>query len=346
MKNTLDTLHAAIRERLEKIPFEAVFEGFQPFPFALYDEDTVRLEHEEFPRDDRFRGNTAIRYDDGHLAIWHVDESTRSLSVDRLTSKIVHEMFHAHQMSVGEQRFANEIVAIDYPYDELNLSAKHEENRLLCELLDDFDVSLVDEIRAIRGFRKREFPEAFLYETRVETYEGMAVYAEMKALESLNRREFQQSLADMKKSLSAPESLFPVRTINNTSGAAIMLAFDKERWMHSVGRETRTLSDLVFAPYPDRGEFRAVRPEVQKRVHQFHEKNKATIVACLETAKNHDKGPFRIIGFDPLNTLKHGEHIFFRHFVMLEKDGERRAITSPSVARTDESMNILEIHYQ
>ncbi len=342
----MDEMHELIRKRIQKIPFERIFPGFKPSPFALYDDDTVRLEEGTIPRDDRFRGNTAIRYGDDYLAIWHVDEHTRSLSIDRLTSLIVHEMFHAHQLTSGEKRFANELCALDYPYDETNLSAKLEENRLLCGLLDSCDESLVEKIRGLRGFRRRRFPEAFTYETRVETYEGMAVYAEMKTLEKLNVKAYTETVASMKKSLASAESLFPVRTVNNTSGAAIMLAFDEDCWTHTVGEESRTLSDIVFAPYPEDVGFWDVDTEVHNLSRHFNEKNKEAIVACLERAKRHEKGPFRIVGLDPLNTLKRGEHIFFRHFVMLEKDGEKRAITSPSVARVDEWMNILEIHYQ
>lgn len=90
----------AINRRLAGLDFGAVWPGFEPFSFALYNREFMCLDGQMARRDGRFFGNTAIRLEDRVIAIWSLDEEARDW--DALAASLAHEMFHAHQITVGK----------------------------------------------------------------------------------------------------------------------------------------------------------------------------------------------------------------------------------------------------
>ena len=68
---------------------------------------------EDVCQDERFIGNTAIIYNDEHIAIWDAGRSP----VDNLDicGEIIHEMFHAFQ-NLKKKRWADEIAGLNYNY--------------------------------------------------------------------------------------------------------------------------------------------------------------------------------------------------------------------------------------
>ncbi len=327
-------LYRKIEQHLGNLNFEGIWPTFRPYPFALYDQETVQLKDRQISWDSRFRGNTAIKFEGRMLAIWNVDEATLRLNTKRLASLIVHEMFHAFQLEYGEKRFRNEIDAIHYAYEEDNLSAKYEENRLLADLLDDFKQLDWLRLAALRAYRRKHFPQAIAYESYVETCEGMATYAEWSALKMLDRDLYNQRIEEIQASLKDPASLFPIRTINNNSGAALLVVAESqgEALWHVVGEEESML-DTLLLPKAN-GDSPQKNDDIKRLLQEFKENNRKTVQEALATAETKKQGPFHIVGFDPLNTVKADNYIFFRHFVLLKKGDETMVIDSPSVAET------------
>lgn len=98
----LQTTYYEVANRLERIDFPSIWPGFSSGSFALYQEKLACLGGQLVPRPPEFRGNTAISWQGGPLAIWNLEQET---DLDLLASCLVHELFHAHQLASGETRF-------------------------------------------------------------------------------------------------------------------------------------------------------------------------------------------------------------------------------------------------
>ena len=66
------------------------------------------------PYEDCFCGNTAINYHGEYLAIWDV-ECDPPVDMDSFAASLVHEMFHCHQFSCGEERFPSDLAILAHP---------------------------------------------------------------------------------------------------------------------------------------------------------------------------------------------------------------------------------------
>lgn len=103
------------------------------------------------------------------IGIWFLQNE---MELDVLTSKLVHETFHAFQNDQNESRFPNEIEALlTYNYDEKNLSIKFEENKLIVELIDAFNQKKFNQLMSLRKKRMVLFPYEFHYEMSIEQIE-------------------------------------------------------------------------------------------------------------------------------------------------------------------------------
>lgn len=125
----LKTMYAEVASRIDAMDFSALFSGFTPFSFALYDESACVLDGEYIQKTDAFIGNTAILYNNAYIAIWNV--TSHDSDMDVLAAKIVHEMFHAFQHTQKEDIFPNELKALTrYEYKAGNLTMKMKEHAI------------------------------------------------------------------------------------------------------------------------------------------------------------------------------------------------------------------------
>ena len=162
MKN----IHLGINHRLAKVDFNRIYPGFHYFRFAIYNNTRVYFQDSEIPWDTRFTGNTAIKYNGAWIAIWNLNAPASNL--DSLTSKIIHEMFHAYQNEMGDTRWPDEIVGAFYPRDLRNFELKYREDLLLASLADKFDKAAWQEFKTLRTSRIRLYPKAVDYEIKTE----------------------------------------------------------------------------------------------------------------------------------------------------------------------------------
>ena len=105
----MKTLYEKVSRQLERIDFEALWPGFHPFPFALYDGTHAVLDGQLTDCPEDFRGNTAMSFQGRRIAIWNVGPELPR-DEERFTSQLVHEMFHAFQMERNEKRFPNDLL--------------------------------------------------------------------------------------------------------------------------------------------------------------------------------------------------------------------------------------------
>lgn len=105
----LTLAYKQVQGKVNEIKFKNLWPEFSKYDFALYNDTTVILNGLSIPKTQEFIGNGAILFEGRYIAIWYlIDE----IDVDILTSKIIHEMFHAYQYEMKDKRFANEFEAI------------------------------------------------------------------------------------------------------------------------------------------------------------------------------------------------------------------------------------------
>ncbi|MFP4177443.1 MAG: hypothetical protein ACLFTZ_01630 [Acholeplasmataceae bacterium] len=338
--------YEAVEKRLRGIAFDRLWPGFHAYRFALYDDRKVYLSDRVIPVDERFKGNTAIAFEGQPLAIWNVATSPIR-DADLFASKLVHEMFHAHQMQEGETRFPDEFEALRLTYGADQLTHRFAEDQQLIAYLENKDEKALDRLIGLRKSRRERYPRHLAYEERIEVVEGMAHYVEMLALKQLDRRLYERRLKEAIARLKARKSLVGMRARCYDSGALILLCFENRiRASHGpLGREERTLLEIV-----DQGqtavEHHAFDAGIVKVLSERMRERERIIDRMKNEASYTREGSFRIIGFDPLNSWVFRGMLYCEHFLMVEDaKGETHAITEPSLSFVDDELIIDRIIY-
>ena len=237
----LTQAYQQIEERLDKIDFSALCRGFHRFPFALYNDTQACINGEIIEKPANFLGNTSIRHNGEHTAIWHLSEGTPDFDV--LTSKVVHEMLHAYQNDSGEARWADERAAlVKYRYEEANFAARLEEAACIKQCLSGENQESFERLLALRKARMERFPFVYDYEAKIEQIEGTAHFVEHEALAQLDAEKAEQGWEWMMEMLQDPAQYFPVRSVTYLSGAAFIACLRKYTEL-----DTDSFTDTPFA---------------------------------------------------------------------------------------------------
>lgn len=340
-------LYKLIKEKVDAIDFTHLFDGFSQMPFALYDETHVYLASRVIKKTNQFYGNTSIQFEGKHIAIWYIDNKAVD-DTDVLASKIIHEMFHAYQMKQKDPRFPNEILAVKYPYDARNLTIKFKEHTLISDMIDDFSINDFKTLCALKHYRKTHYKDAYHYESAIETIEGMAVYVELKALKQLNETKYRQTIDRLKTVLIDPVKIVPIRSINYTSGALLLLIADNNNIMfnHTIGEETRDISSLVCNHISTKDVAIPIKDKtIEQLVNTYKETVKVNIETKMKTYDQHLTGVFDIVGLDPMNTMFTDNTLYCKHILAYKASGEVHYIKQASVSRVNDQMQITEIFY-
>jgi len=322
-------IYKQIEERLNIIDFATIYPGFHRFPFALYDSNKIILEDAEFPYDERFIGNTTINFNGHQIAIWNMDYPIDDLDI--FTAKIVHEMFHAYQIENHESRFPDEASGLFYDYDAKNITLKINESLALIESYKKGSQHDFDKFLTIRKFRATKYLEAVGYESGIEIIEGFARFIEILSLFSLDTVKAEEEIDRMIKMISDPRNYLPIRKISYEIGALHALV---KRTLKSEGKIIeRFLGNLDFS-YSD---------EVKEITDEYHRFNAEIIDQYL------DKDNLKIMtgsicGFDPMNTIRSENRLYFKHFVCIEHDGLRQNIFGNSVAIIEDGMQNVRLY--
>lgn len=360
-------LYAAVEERMGRIDFEELWQGFHQYEFALYTGDTVYLKDREIAWDERFLANTTITFEGGQLAIWNIGaelsaqrkayakgepptEKVLSVvenfpengpDVDILTAGMVHEMFHAFQMEQGEMRFPDDIEVLDYPMETDNFRMKYAENKILAQTFDVTDEGerreLLREFMVLRAARQKCFGSKICYEGRIETVEGMAEYVGTRALYVLSPRKYHVRVAAYQSRLrELSQDMFDVRNQSYYVGALLLLAA-KEAGVslaHKVGAEQRSVWELLKSGLDCEDDF------MSEILGQRREKQEKIVQDFIHKASAEMTGDFEICGYDPMNMFKVGNWIYGSNFFALRVTGEKGIDCAHAGARQDEIMKL------
>lgn len=342
-KRDLIELYKQIEKRINSLDFDSIYEGFQPFDFALYDDKIVVFKDKTINYDNRFVGNTAIEYDNKFLAIWRIETIYVNYSI--LTSKIIHEMFHAYQMKQKEIRFPNEPQGLNYLYEKYNITLKYDETRYLLKAYEEDDFNSLDHFINIRERRRKDYEKECFYEEGIETIEGMARYVELKALNLMDVHEYQKAYDQIKVNLKNLRSYIPVRNISYEIGALMLLIKDKFSLTLSnhIGFESKNLYELLFGNFEKKELYYENSSLDLDFLDKYYQDIFNRISRVLSTnPKVHECD--QVIGFDPLNTFRIDHYIYYRHFVMIESRGKQVFIANESVGELNNTNQVFVIY--
>lgn len=318
-------LHAwqEIKQRLDRLDFNAIWPGFQPCGFALYNGEQACLNGRLIPRDERFFGNTAIQQDGAYTAIWMLENA--QLDFDALAASLVHEMFHAHQMQNKEQRFPDDLEMLLIPHLAEAYALKQAEVGILAAAMGEPGeeaAKALAQVKALREKRRELWGGRILQEFQAETIEGLAVFTEMRALDILDSNKQAIQLEQMKKRLTDSAALlFDTRRCAYFTGC--LLAYLALRAgidiFHPIGLEKITLYELIAERLP------AVPPPaaqvdsvLETRLQNYLADIRAQFSAFTSLLVQWKEFPCQIAGYDPMNMLRSGDRVLMKTIVFLD----------------------------
>lgn len=278
----LDELYQRVSEAILQIDFESIWRGFTPLRFALYDDEKCYFDGEYIEKTDIFCANTSIIYQGEPIAIWKVEEEFCDAV---LTSKIVHEMFHAYQEKQGWDCWANEMEALyHYKYDAENMGIRLYENNILLSLLQKDDAASYKELLSYRKLRSRKYPYQYLYESKVEEIEGTATYVEWMTLRQLDKEAASQLEKHMRVFITEPDRQLPVRISCYYTGALLVYALLRAG-EYSLRAMERPAACAILKNVQEAKEAFAQKAEYEQKASAsiaiFHEKTKSLIEVAL-----------------------------------------------------------------
>ncbi len=334
-------LYKSIQKLLNELDFNALYPGFKQYKFALYNKHQVQFVDQIIAVDQRFVGNTAIKYNEEYLAIWNIEDTPYDEIV--LTSKIVHEMFHAWQYDNFETRFPNEFKALSYQYNQENLGMKITETLLLLKGFKANDFQCIQQFFSLREKRKEIYHKEVAYESAIETVEGMARFVEIKVLEQLDQSRYLNSLEKTYKYLEQSKNYLPIRMISYEIGMLILLFAEKAKinFNHDIGKTTKYTYDFVFS-------------EIEKVDYHFetdldftfleeYKQNIRELIKNILSSNPKKLNVNKIIGFNPLGSFKIGNKIYFNYFVIVEYDNQERFIMNDCVGFVNEDGQVYQL---
>lgn len=341
----LRKLYQQVEASLLRLDLGRIWPGFEPLRFALYDRDRCFFDGAFIEKTDAFCANTSIVYQGEQIAIWMVREE---LEIPVLTSKIVHEMFHGFQARQGWSCWPNELEALyRYEYVPGNLSLRLRENELLLALLDRFDEASFRELLSHRKLRGERYPYEFGYETRVEEIEGAANYVEWQVLKQLDEEKAAALEARMRRTLTDPRSLFPIRISSYFSGALMIHALRSAGVYPFDPSRRSVLLPILRNAEPSDGSFpgkdAAVRA-VSEAVAAFQEETRAVVCAALEKNVPVLTGPCELAALNVYDARRYGDCLTTTFFLLCRVAGEERMLQGDFVIRMKDEKTIAAVY--
>ncbi len=316
---------------LNKIDFNTLWEEFKRYDFAIYDNENVYLKDSIIEKDNRFIGNTCIKYNDEYLAIWYL-ESIENIDIELLASNIVHEMFHCYQLensiNVKNNCYPTELEGLNYPKSNGIFQSRYTESKLIIEILDTDDMNLAyklfNNFINLRYKRMRNNTE-ILYEYLMETIEGTAEYVGLKSLKLLNNQKYIEKYNEYYDIvLDFDLYFFNIRKYAYFMGTLILLAIEKLNIIINSEINNSTIMEELFIEFKDCREIDIENNiEIEEKYNNYIENQKSAIKNAKIELKTEISGKYIISGYDPMNMIKIDNEILHNHFVMLrDLDGE------------------------
>ena len=330
---------------LDTIDFNALFEGFHKYRFALYSSQEIIIDGKAIPYQDDFRGNTSKLYEGEYIAIWNMEFDPVD-DPEHLAYCLVHEMFHCHQRTNHETRYPSDFELLNYPNDVENFINKYNENKYLADAYEQQNIMLLRKFACIRESRYKAYPSMVRQELKAETLEGMAEYIGLKALERINAEKYNAIVNDYLGKLRAESNLlFDVRRLSYFSGTIFFLCLEL------FGFSVNNILDSDQTAYEQNSiDITDVTAEVLSydfilcNYAELAKEKEAKIKEHIGRSK-YIEGNALICGYDPMNMFRVGDMVYCSHFVCLDENGEIKTINSAVALKLAEGCNQAVVGY-
>ncbi|MGN0745560.1 MAG: hypothetical protein ACI4ML_02665 [Aristaeellaceae bacterium] len=320
-----------VLSRLNRVNMGALWPGFRRYPFALYDARNACVDGEVLPRPEDFRGNTAIPWRGGYMAIWDVGMNPVA-DADVLAGHLTHEMFHAHQLTAGETRFPDDLRLLCHPPTAEALALRQREHGLLARAAErpgpEKAAGLLGEVFALRALREACCPEDARQGFLTETVEGTAEWVGLSALAQLSPEKAAQRLRQTAVRLAeaGPHQL-DTRRVSYDSGVCLLALARLAELPLPAGQEESISAQLAAqlptaSPAPLAPEEAAYWASVLARQR---EQRRALLAGFRARPLRRLSGPFRLCGYDPMNMWRQDDSLYGTSFFLLE-DGTGRQL--------------------
>ncbi|MFJ7513286.1 hypothetical protein ACIQW7_28340 [Peribacillus simplex] len=354
-----------ISQDLVNANLDNYWSGFESVAYALYDKSYVYLfNHPRMKKnqqnnyqilnwDEQFNGCTLILYNDYPTAIVNIElyEDYKSLY-----SILVHELFHGFQYVKGETRFANEIMGITYPLSKENVELRNQERtNLFSAVLENNIIKkklYLNTFIALREKRAAKFNNYLLYENLIETFEGPALYVELKAYSEKTPIAYKSVLKKYGQHLMDKyESTSDIRKSCYSSGLFMCLLLDEfsPGWKESFWGKEETLYDIFKQLSDDFIKISNVEisPETEEVIH-FAIQNKKNTFENFEQQKGIHlfiKGEITAKSFDPMNIVPFENMLLHKNFIKVRINNEDYLVQQPVIAYCKGGLqNIIKLH--
>ncbi len=323
------------------VDFSMLWKGFKPLKFALYNQSECFFDGAYIEKTDQFLANTSIKFNGEYIAIWNVLEEIDEVI---LTSKMIHEMFHAFQQMNEDARFPNELEALkEYSYTAENLSIKLEENKLLAKLIERFDPIEYEHLLQLRSFRLSHYEYEYRYEAAIEQIEGSANYVELCTLKQISEEAFQKNLSSMLVQIQDPNKLIPIRIISYSIGALLFYAQKQNNLVDFEYFSNIPTTISILENHPSYYGIHNIHPKIQKIVSTYQKDTKQIIETAINQGDCVAEGEFELLGVNVYNARYQDNYIVSTYFVMYGVEGKQNILYGNFVIKLNERGKVTRI---
>ncbi len=339
----LAAIYESVKERLARIDFKKLWEGFHPFRFALYNETECVFDGQRIEKPAGFIANTAVEYMGELIAIWNVIEAPGDM--DAFCASIAHEMFHAFQRESGESRWPDENEALmRYEYSEENIAGRLAEAGLMREIIGTGGGEAYKRLVGIMRKRADDFPFEFDYEARIAEIEGSACFTELAALEQLDPRKAEKRWGKLLDDISDPAKYAPARIISYSTGAALIRCMRTFRDNACFGAGPVPFAVKLIENARPANEAFVPDPRIRRVVRDFAEKTRETVENAIGKNDVLLEGRYPLVSLNVYDARRYGSCVVSTYFIAYSDGGETRIIQGDVVAELDEENNILKVY--
>jgi len=335
------------RQTSKWIDLESLWPGFKFFPVAIYDNEDVfignykgnmqgldslgeDIYHKKW--EPVFSGCTSIKFNDSFLAICDYKSFKETNDNERFFSLMIHEMFHAFQISEEYKMWANEFDILKYRFTGENIYLRKEETKYLVnayfEKSEQMSREYLNQFFTFRERRYEIYPESVIYEMGNESIEGTATYIENKTYSAVSAYpEMFLSGVRSRQILSYPDYISKIRYGTYYSGMFLAYVMDRyiPGWKDDFLNEDMYLYEYFKSRY--KFEIKNFNYNIDEKAEEISREDITYRNGLIERYKNSEgynviiKNAF-LRGFDPMNIIfNEKQEILNLNFFYFEKNG-------------------------
>lgn len=357
---------------LENNTAEKYWKNLHCFPLALYDFERVYLSGYSkkltgYAEKDGlligkwnsdFIGNTIIDLNGIPVVIWNLEHNEKYVALSRMMSYIFREGFHLYQKQIGEKRYADEFLAIYYPFKLKNIAARISERRNIMKAFyaKENKKELLKTFVSVREYRRRLIKTFFEYEMAQESIEGTATYIEYKSYSDLACLPIEFLVGSLGKDLlDCSEDLRVFKKSCYFTGAIMCLILDQmiPDWQQNYETSEDHLYDFFkkTLKLPD-GDFVVIDHEDIETADELLKDRNREIDAVFNefySSKGQKiimRGDLNLLKFDPMTITIKGNYFHSKNDLKAGYGKNKKiSINKSCVAKkTKEISRITEIH--